>query len=271
MMRTGHHCGMLTACDSGMVMFRSGFTGFMDLEEDAGVRHFAGHRLGCWINAIPANGLVMIPEASAGCVCQFSIASTIVLEPREARRPWSIYSAVGAETPVKQMALNLGAPGDRKDARGTVWLSYPRYKAYQETSLDVKLDLKPEFAAGRGFHSINEEAVDRTGIDNPWLYSSWADGLKELTLPLLGEGDAPATYTVRLHFANFREDRQADVVFDVKLNGRTVATNVTLPASGAQPVVSEFGDVGVTGELTIELEPKQGTPLLNAIEVHRNK
>ncbi|MEK6249865.1 MAG: PQQ-binding-like beta-propeller repeat protein, partial [Planctomycetales bacterium] len=90
MMRTGHHCGMLTGADSGMIMFRSGFTGFMDLEQDAGVRHFAGHRLGCWINAIPANGLVMIPEASAGCVCLFSIASTVVLEPREARRPWAI-------------------------------------------------------------------------------------------------------------------------------------------------------------------------------------
>ena len=34
----------------------------------AGTEHFAGQRLGCWINTIPANGLVMIPEASAGCV-----------------------------------------------------------------------------------------------------------------------------------------------------------------------------------------------------------
>lgn len=63
-MRTGHHCGMLTGCDSGMIMFRSGSTGYIDLNEDAGIRHFAGHRLGCWINAIAANGLVMIPEAS---------------------------------------------------------------------------------------------------------------------------------------------------------------------------------------------------------------
>jgi len=60
-------------------------------------RHFAGHRLGCWINAIPANGLVMIPEASAGCVCMFSIASTIVMEPRKPRRPWGIYSGVGLD------------------------------------------------------------------------------------------------------------------------------------------------------------------------------
>ena len=128
-MRTGHHCGMLTGCDAGMLMFRSGATGFYDLNTDHGTQHFAGHRLGCWINAIPASGLVMIPEASAGCVCLFSIASTIVMEPREERRPWTISSAVGAQTPVKAMALNLGAPGDRKDADGKLWLSYPRLRA----------------------------------------------------------------------------------------------------------------------------------------------
>ena len=62
-MRTGHHCGMLTGADSGMLMFRSGYTGFFDLNKDEGVRHFSGHRLGCWINAVVANGLVVIPEA----------------------------------------------------------------------------------------------------------------------------------------------------------------------------------------------------------------
>jgi hypothetical protein len=68
----------------------------------------------------------MIPESSAGCVCQFSIASTVVMEPRTDRQAWGLYSAAGAKTPVKQMALNLGAPGDRRDDVGTLWLAYPR-------------------------------------------------------------------------------------------------------------------------------------------------
>ena len=117
-MRTGHHCGMLTGSDSGMIMFRSGFTGFMDLEKDAGVRHFSGHRLGCWINAVPANGLVMVPEASAGCLCLFSISSTVVLEPREERLPWAIYSSVGLKTPVRHLALNLGRT---RRSQGLAW------------------------------------------------------------------------------------------------------------------------------------------------------
>ena len=273
-MRTGHHCGMLTGADSGMIMFRSGFTGFMDLEQDAGVRHFAGHRLGCWVNAVPANGLVMIPEASAGCVCLFSIASTIVLEPREARRPWAIYSSVGTTTPVQQLALNLGAPGDRKDAHGTVWLSYPRYTAYQETSLDVKLDLRPQFSDGGGYQNVNENSTGVSNTQTPWLYTSWAQGLNELTLPLLGKDDQPATFSVQLHFADAREAATGVSIFDVQFNGTTVLTDVTLTSTNgkaAAAIVHDVKDVNVTDYLRITLVAKQGVPLLNAVKVLRNE
>jgi outer membrane protein assembly factor BamB len=272
-MRTGHHCGMLTGSDSGMIMFRSGFTGFMDLEKDAGVRHFAGHRLGCWINAVPANGLVMIPEASAGCVCLFSIASTIVLEPREEKRPWAIYSSVGIKTPVRHLALNLGAPGDRKDAHGTVWLSYPRYNAYQETSLDVKLDLQPKFNDGGGYDSVNEDSTTVSNAETEWLYTSWAQGLKDLTLPLLGADDQPATFTVQLHFADASDESAGDSIFDVQFNGETVLTDVTVHAAKDEQVAAimrEVKDFKVKDHLTITLVPRQGVPKLNAVKVVRN-
>ncbi|MGE3998735.1 MAG: PQQ-binding-like beta-propeller repeat protein [Planctomycetaceae bacterium] len=266
--RTGHHCGMLTGSDSGMLMFRSGYTGFYDLEADAGTRHFAGHRLGCWINAIPANGLVMIPEASAGCVCQFSIAATIVLEPREEHRPWAIYSAVGAKTPVQRMTINLGAPGDRKADDGTVWLSYPRYEAYKETSLDVKLDLAPQFLADGDYKDVNEDFTQVAGTQTPWLYTSWAEGLTKLTLPLLGEGDAAATYTVQLHFA----ERQSPARFTVKFNGQPVDEVSLAAAAGPQfqAVVREYSDLSVTDALTVELAPLEGSPALHAIDVRQN-
>lgn len=273
-MRTGHHCGMLTGCESGMIMFRSGFTGYIDLNEDAGIRHFAGHRLGCWINAIAANGLVMIPEASAGCVCQFSIASTIVMEPRETRRPWTIYSAVGAQTPVQHLAVNLGAPGDRKDALGTIWFSWPRRDAYKETSLDVRLDLRPQFETGGDFNNVEETRVAPSASDTPWLYTSWADGLRQLTLPLLGEGDEPASYTIRLHFAEARSGAKEPTVLNVRFNGKEVVEGLSLtPApdedSAVKPVVREIRNVRIERELVIDLRAQHGTPVLNAIEAIR--
>jgi outer membrane protein assembly factor BamB len=270
MIRPGHHCGMLTGCDS-MLMFRSGYTGFYNLDNDEGTRHFAGHRLGCWINAIPANGLVMIPEASAGCVCQFSIASTIVLEPREARRPWTIISATGAQTPVQKMSLNLGAPGDRRDTDGTLWLAYPRPNPHKVTSLDLAFDLKPKFTAG-GFTSVKAAAQPVTGAATPWLYTSWASGLSELTLPLRGEKDSPATYDLKLHFAQLREGTAR---FDVEINGKVVLTDVEVSrARGTEPVaqIKTVSGIDVERNLTLKLIAKvtddaKARVVLNAIEV----
>lgn len=268
-MRTGHHCGMLTGCPS-MLMFRSGYTGFYNLDADDGTRHFAGHRLGCWINAIPANGLVMIPEASAGCVCQFSIASTITLEPRDARRPWTIYSTIGANTPVQRMALNLAAPGDRKDSHDQLWITYPRPKPYKATSLEVDINIKPEFFAGGGFENLGEKSTMIAGTQTPWLFTSYAKGLKKCTLPLLGEKDEPATYTVRLHFAV--PGKTGERKFDIKLQDNTVAEgNLVTPKA----TIQEFKNITVENDLTIELVPTvekptpEQLPLLNAIEVIR--
>ena len=89
----------------------------------------------------------MIPEASAGCVCQFSITSTVVLEPREDRTAaWGIYSAAGPQTPVKQMAINLGAPGDRRDEFGKLWLGFPRPKTVNR--MEFVFNIKPTLAGG---------------------------------------------------------------------------------------------------------------------------
>jgi len=41
-------------------------------------------RPGCWINIIPAGGLVLIPEASSGCTCGFSVQTSMAFIPEEA-------------------------------------------------------------------------------------------------------------------------------------------------------------------------------------------
>ncbi len=272
LMRTGHHCGVLTGCDSGMLLFRSGETSFYDLEADVGVQHFAGHRLGCWINAIPANGLVMIPEASAGCVCQFSIASTIVMEPREATRDWVIHSAVGAKTPVESMLVNFGAPGDRKDAKGQVWLSYPRRKAYQETSLDVALDLALEFDKGGGYTSVSDATNHVDHAETAWVYTSSAKGVRKFSLPLLGPNDTPAHYRVRFHFATPPDPKGELSRFDVLVQGETQFETMTLapaPSGSMSAVVREIPSVQVRDRLEVEFRPLQGSTSICAVEVQR--
>ena len=278
-MRPGHHCGMLTACDN-LLLFRSGYTGFYDLKEDAGTRHFAGHRLGCWINAIPTNGLVVIPEASAGCVCMFSIASTIVMEPRTPRRPWSLFSGVGATTPVKQMSLNLGAPGDRRDENGKLWLAYPRPtpNTRLETSLDLKLKIETKFSSGGGFVSQEGDGAIDSSYQS-WIVSSSANGVTQLSIPLLGKEDAPTKYNVRLIFARDPGEKPGQRVFDVKIQNENALEDVDVTAqsddSNSLFFVRQVSDVLVSGNLDLKIASKQPNanssqmPKLAGIEVTR--
>jgi len=53
-----------------------------DLEDGREWRLTEVTRPGCWINIIPAGGLVLIPEASAGCTCEYPIQTSLALAPK---------------------------------------------------------------------------------------------------------------------------------------------------------------------------------------------
>lgn len=281
LMRTGHHCGMFTGCDSGMLLFRSGDTAFYDLQSESGTRHFAGHRLGCWINAIPASGLVMIPEASAGCVCLYSIASTIVMEPRQPRRQWSIHSATGSLLPVQQMHVNLGGPGDRKDASGKLWLAFPRPRPYKETSIEIALPIDAQFGAGGKYGSERElPASDSEQPTEPnwlyaphWLYASGAQGLTQVAIALRGENDAPARYRVKLHFSISERGKESVDAF-VKFNAATHSADLayaTLEDGSAEQPAKQLAvvtvELDVDRNLEFELASSSQPARLCAIEI----
>jgi len=199
-----------------------------------------------------------------------------VFEPREPRRPWAISSSVGAMTPVKHLAINFGAPGDRRDARGTVWLTYPRPKPYKETSLETKLQLDVKFLEIGGFTAVNEESTPIAGADTPWVFTSWARGMTECTIPLRGPEDKPADYDVILYFTDVENDAAGSRVFDVKVQGRDAAQNLDIIAESggrSRALVRRVQGVNVADKLTIELaskspndSPKQ-MPILSAIEI----
>ena len=272
--RPGHHCGAISATPN-MMFFRSKFTAFYNRDEDQGTEHFAGQRLGCWINTIPANGLVMIPEASAGCVCLFSVASTIVFEPREHKMTWGVYYADGATTPVQHLALNLGAPGDRRDGHGKLWLGYPRPSS--RAGIDLPLDLKPTYVGKEGgVYALNEESHKIAGAETPWIYTSGMKGLTHLELPLIAKDKQPETYTVRLYFAALENDKAGQRVFDVELQGKTVLKSFDpfVAAGSAQKGhLVEFEKVAVTDNLVLNLVTPatelDKAPILSGFEVLR--
>jgi outer membrane protein assembly factor BamB len=54
-----------------------------DLETGKGSPLILATRPGCWINTIPAGGLILIPESSAGCTCEYPIQTSLALVPAD--------------------------------------------------------------------------------------------------------------------------------------------------------------------------------------------
>ena len=52
-----------------------------DLENGEPTALTSVSRPGCWINIIPAGGLILIPESSSGCTCGYSIQTSLALHP----------------------------------------------------------------------------------------------------------------------------------------------------------------------------------------------
>jgi hypothetical protein len=85
LIRPGHSCGTISG-SADCLFFRANNPTVLDMGAlAAGTQHLqklAPSRPGCWINIIPAGGLLLIPEASASCVCHYSLQTSMAFRPR---------------------------------------------------------------------------------------------------------------------------------------------------------------------------------------------
>jgi hypothetical protein len=77
-------CGIL-AGSKRLLVYRSATLGYWDLEGAQRTENYGGIRPGCWINAIPAGGLVLLADAASWCTCSYLNQATIALAPSPAR------------------------------------------------------------------------------------------------------------------------------------------------------------------------------------------
>ncbi|MGD8240372.1 MAG: malectin domain-containing carbohydrate-binding protein, partial [Armatimonadota bacterium] len=173
-------CGFVSAAPT-MLFFRSGALGFYDLAGDSGIHNFGGIRPGCFINMIAAGGLVLIPEGSSSCTCSYNYQTSVALAPMTRNEDWSVFSQPTGAGIMRDLALNLGAPGDRRDAEGTMWVSYPR----PDFHAALKVPLVADIPAGGGYYHQSTDAVEIRGTRRSWLYGSGCRGLRSLELPLV--------------------------------------------------------------------------------------
>jgi len=73
-------CGNISASASSFFFRQSNPTMF-DLKTNTYSKVTAITRPGCWINIIPAGGLLLIPEASSGCTCNYAMQTSLAFLP----------------------------------------------------------------------------------------------------------------------------------------------------------------------------------------------
>ena len=74
------NCGTQSACATHL-LGRNGNPYMYQLPSGSPIRVTAETRPGCWINMIPAGGLLLIPEGSSGCTCDYPLQATMAFTP----------------------------------------------------------------------------------------------------------------------------------------------------------------------------------------------
>lgn len=287
-------CNTAVASEN-LLTFRSASAAFVDLTSIQGTSTLGGFKSGCTSNLIAANGVLNAPDYTRTCVCSYQNQASVALVhmPEVAYWTFDYYQAPSEPTPVRQIGINLGAPGNRHTDNGTLWLEFPSVGG---PSPDIPIRAEYENPQWVRHHNSKVEG------EQNWITASGVAGIREMDVRVFiqpgsnpskieafdkhigsiptwaedqiqGAFEEPRPYTVRMYFAEIAGCKAGQRVFDVSLQGRPVLErfDIAKEAGGAfRPVVKDFKGIGVKDDLRITFTPAptaQAGPLLNGIEI----
>lgn len=181
-------CNSIIASEN-LLTFRSGAAGFYDLLTEGGTGNFGGFKSGCTSNLVVADGVLNAPDYTRTCSCAYQNQTSLALVHMPEMDAWTIANTEVLDSSsgrVHQLAINIGAPGDRRDAEGHMWLEYPPVAGdAPDFGLEFQGDVQfyqdhPTSIAERATHSGGQP----TGAI-PWVAASGVEGLTGLRLSLV--------------------------------------------------------------------------------------
>ncbi|MBX7167729.1 MAG: PQQ-binding-like beta-propeller repeat protein [Pirellulales bacterium] len=224
---------------ANLLTFRSGAAGYFDLLNDGGTGNFGGFRSGCSNNLVVADGVLNAPDYTRSCTCSYQNQSSLALVHMPEIEQWTTFDLKDGKN-LRHLALNLGAPGNRRAPDGRLWLnSYPQ--------ATVEFD-------GPGYFCQHSSRVGGSTV--PWVASSGCVGITRLVLdPQIDPPSAePARFTVRLYFCEPEEIGPGKRIFNVLLQEQEVLHEFDpVAAAGGthRAIVREFTGVSVTDRLVV--------------------
>ena len=288
-----HGCNTAVASEN-LLTFRSASGAFVDLTKGQGTASIGGFRSGCSSNLIVANGVLNAPDYTRTCTCSYQNQASLALihMPEVAYWTFDHYPSPSKPTPVRQVGINLGAPGNRYVENGTLWLEFPSVGG---PSPDVPVRAEYEKPQWFRHHS------SRVKGEYDWIAASGVTGLREIRVRMFiqpgrnssrinafdkhidkiptwteeqikGVFEQARPYAVRLYFAETQGAEVGQRIFNVSLQDRQVLEDFDIVRQAGGPnrlVVKEFKEINIRDDLKVGFTPAMAghRPLLCGIEI----
>jgi hypothetical protein len=166
-------------------------------------------------------------------------------------------------SPIRQLGLNLNAPGDRISDKNVLWLEFPNAGG---TPPDI-----PVIIDTVNYFTIRKDPVSVISESTPWISSSAIGGLRSLEITLSKEKEIQeTTYKINLYFSELENKKTGERVFNIRLQNETVLENFDIAAESGKnnkEVIRSFSGIKAGKSLKIDLIPVTGNTLLSGIEL----
>ena len=237
-----------------LLTFRSGAAGFCDLAADSGTGNLSGFRSSCTSNLIVADGVLNAPDYTRTCTCAYQLQTSLAFIHMPQAEYWTFNRPEALTRPIDSLAINLGAPGDRRDDEGLLWFEYP---VVGGPSPELTIETDPPRPEWFRHHASRVPEGELR-----WVAASGASNLKGLTLRL-GRNRTPRSYRVTLVFLEPEQMKPGERVFSVTVGDSEVLTDVDVvqQAGGPlRPVIRQFTVENIGDELRIGLQSSTSHP-----------
>ncbi len=188
-------CNTAIGCPN-LLTFRSAAAGYFDLRNDGGTGNLGGFRSSCTANLIAADGVLNAPDYTRTCTCSYQNQCSLALIHMPDVEMWTFNRIDAGTQRVKRVGINFGAPGDRRDEQGTLWLDYPSVGG---PSPNVTVQV-----AGDDVQYQRAHMPARAVSDPGWVFASGMQHAKSIRIRLSGSGQTdpdPREYRVALYMA----------------------------------------------------------------------
>lgn len=255
-------CGYVVASEH-LLTFRSASAAFVNLNTFEGTGSLGGFKAGCSANLIVANGVLNSPDYTRTCQCPYQNQTSVALIHMPWMNYWTNSNYTWNGNRIRQLGLNLNAPGDRTSDSGTLWIDYPNVGG-AESEIPILLDTL-------NYSAFRKDPITILSEDTQWISASSLEGIRTLEITLSNDKQAEeAKYRVNLYFAEPVAKKTGERVFNLKLQGQQVLENFDIIREAGQPdreIRKSFSGVKAGNSLKIDLDPVSGNTLLAGVEV----